>query len=62
MEKIEYFDYERTAKEMKVPNTIVRKIEKEVKKEFPFDKMLYELHVLRALKSKYWLNESIKEK
>jgi hypothetical protein len=62
MEKIEYFDYERTAKEMKVPNTIVKKIEKEVKKEFPFDKMLYELHVLRALKSKYWLNESIKEK
>jgi hypothetical protein len=62
MEKIEYFDYERTAKEMKVPNTIVKKIEKEVKKEFPFDKMLYELHVLRALKSKYWLHESIKEK
>lgn len=62
MEKIEYFDYERTAKEMKVPNTIVKKIEKEVKKEFPFDKMLYELHVLRALKSKYWLNESIIEK
>ena len=62
MEKIEYFDYERTAKEMKVPNTIVKKIEKEVKKEFPFDKMLYELHVLRALKSKYWLNESIKGK
>jgi hypothetical protein len=62
MEKIEYFDYERTAKEMKVPNTIVKKIEKEVKKEFPFDKMLYELHVLRALKSKYWLNESLEEK
>jgi hypothetical protein len=62
MEKIDYFDYERVAKEMKVPNTIVKKIEKEVKKEFPFDKMLYELHVLRALKSKYWQNESIKEK
>lgn len=62
MEKIEYFDYERVAKEMKVPNTIVRKIEKEVQKEFPFDKMLYELHVLRALKSKYWLNESVNER
>ena len=56
MGQIEYFDYKKLAKEMKIPNTIVRKIESEVKKEFPTDKMLYELHVLRALKSKYWQN------
>ena len=61
MEKIEYFDYKRVAKEMRVPNTIVRKIENEVEKDFPSDKMLYELHVLRALKSKYWLNEPINQ-
>lgn len=61
MERIEYFDYKRVAKEMRVPNTIVKKIEKEVKKDFPSDKMLYELHVLRALKSKYWLNEPINQ-
>jgi len=59
MEKIEFFDYQRLAKKMKVPNTIVEKIEQEVKKEFPSDKMLYELHVLRALKSKYWHNDSM---
>jgi hypothetical protein len=54
MEEIEFFDYRKVAKEMKIPITIVRKVENEVKKEFPSDKMLYELHVLRALKSQYW--------
>ena len=59
MEKIEFFDYRKLAKRMKVPNRIVEKIEKEVKKEFPSDRMLYELHVLRALKSRYWQNDSM---
>lgn len=54
MEKIEYFDYQKVAKEMNVPNTILKKIKKEVKEEFPKDKMMYELHVLRAVRSKYW--------
>jgi hypothetical protein len=54
LEKIEYFDYRKVAKEMNVPNIILKKIEKEVKDEFPKDKMMYELHVLRALRSKYW--------
>jgi hypothetical protein len=54
MEEIEYFDYPRVAKVMKVPATILKEIEKEVKKEFPKDKMMYELHVLRAVRSKYW--------
>ena len=50
MEKIEYFDYQKVAKEMNVPDTTLKKIEKEVKEEFPKD----ELHVLRAVRSKYW--------
>ena len=54
MEKIEYFDYQRVAREMKVPDAILKKIRKEVKQEFPGDKMMYELHVLRALRSRYW--------
>lgn len=54
MEKIEYFDYRKVAKEMNVPKTILNKIEKEVKEEFPKDRMMYELHVLRAIRSKYW--------
>jgi hypothetical protein len=59
MEKIEYFDYQKVAKDMKVPDSILKKIEKEVKEEFPKDKMMYELHVLRALRSKYWQKESL---
>ena len=54
VEKIEYFDYPKVAKEMNVPSAILKKIEKEVKDEFPKDKMMYELHVLRALRSRYW--------
>ncbi|MDI6704172.1 MAG: hypothetical protein QME40_05850 [bacterium] len=54
MEKIEYFDYQKIAKEMNVPDTTLKKIEREVKEEFPKDKMMYELHVLRAVRSKYW--------
>lgn len=55
METIEYFDYITVAKTMKIPNHIIKKIESDVRQEFPNDKMLYELHVLRAIKSKYWL-------
>lgn len=54
MEKIEYFDYQKVAREINVPDTTLEKIEKEVREEFPNDKMMYELHVLRAVRSKYW--------
>lgn len=54
MRKVEYFDYEKVAKKMNVPDDILEKIKKEVKEEFPEDKMMYELHVLRAVRSKYW--------
>ena len=40
---------------MKVPNKILKEIEIDVRQEFPNDRMLYELHVLRAIKSRYWL-------
>ncbi|MFH1318137.1 MAG: hypothetical protein ABIH71_03890 [Candidatus Omnitrophota bacterium] len=49
MGKLEYFDYEKVAREEHVPKVVLRKLEKEVRKEFPLDKMMYELHVLRAL-------------
>ena len=59
MKKIMYFDYHKTAKEMKVPASILKRIEREVAAEFPKDKMMYELHVLRAIKSKYWEKASV---
>lgn len=57
MKKVEYFDYVLVAKKMKIPSTVLKRIEREVKKEFPADKMMYELHVLRAVKSGYWQKE-----
>ncbi len=54
MAKTEYFDYQKVAKEMRLPDSVLKAIEREVKEEFPSDKMMYELHVLRAIKSRYW--------
>ena len=45
------FDYSSMAKEFQVSESTVRAIEKEVKREIPNDKMIMELHVLRALKA-----------
>ncbi|MEW6203545.1 MAG: hypothetical protein AB1546_16345 [bacterium] len=58
MEEIKYFDYKKAAREMRVPNTILKKIEREIREEFPLDRMMYELHVLRAVRSKYWQKDS----
>ena len=52
--KTEYFDYQKLAREMKVPDSTLRRIEREVRKEFPKDKLMFELHVLRAVRSRYW--------
>ncbi|MBI5042458.1 MAG: hypothetical protein HZC10_01200 [Nitrospirae bacterium] len=54
MKKIEYFDYQKAAREMKMSAAILKKIEKEVRAEFPKDKIMFELHVLRAIRSGYW--------
>ncbi|MBA4416402.1 MAG: hypothetical protein C0392_00610 [Syntrophus sp. (in: bacteria)] len=62
METLEYFDYQKVAGEMEIPDVLMKQIEKEIKKEFPNDRMMYELHVLRALRSKYWLKKQINQK
>jgi hypothetical protein len=54
MEKIEYFDYQKLAREMRMPRVVLKRVEREVKKDFPSDRMMYELHVLRAVRSGYW--------
>jgi len=54
MKKTDYFDYQRVAKETKAPPAVLKEIEQEVKKDFPSDRMMYELQLLRAVKSKYW--------
>jgi hypothetical protein len=49
-----YFNIEKARKESKIPENIFRTIKTEAKAEFPHDPMMYELHVLRAIKSKFW--------
>ncbi|MBS3913945.1 MAG: hypothetical protein KG003_05565 [Bacteroidetes bacterium] len=61
MKNIEYFDYKKTARENHLSDSLLQKIEKEVQLEFPNDKMMFELHVLRAINSRYWEKETDKE-
>lgn len=46
------FDIKKVAKEYGLSQKQVTKIKKEVKQEFPRDKVMYELHVIRAIMSK----------
>ena len=45
------FDYSSLAKEFSVPEKIIQKFEKEARNEFPFDSMMAEIHILRAVKA-----------
>ena len=62
MNKPEYFDYNKVAEELNVPDKILVDIVNETKAEFPKDKMMFELHVLRALKSMFWKKSVVQEK
>jgi hypothetical protein len=50
MEKL-MFDYRSLGEKLAVPPKIVQKIEEEARNEFPFDNMLMEIHILRAVKA-----------
>ena len=45
------FDYHSLGEKLAVPSKIVQKMEEEARNEFPFDNMLMEIHVLRAVKA-----------
>ena len=45
---MEYFDYESVAKEAGILPNKLDALRKLVRQEFPFDDMMYELHLLRA--------------
>lgn len=57
--KDNYFDIEKAVKESKVPDSILRQLKSEAKAEFHHDPMMYELHVLRAIKSRFWKKKSL---
>ena len=45
------FDYESLGENLAVPVEIIQKFENEARNEFPFDNMMMEIHVLRAIKA-----------
>ena len=45
------FDYWLLGKELSVPENIIQELEEEARNEFPYDGMLAEIHILRAVKA-----------
>ena len=45
------FDYRSCGENLAVPAEIIQKFETEARNEFPFDNMLMEIHILRAIKA-----------
>ena len=45
------FDYRSLGEKLAVPSKIIQQLEQEAHKEFPFDNMLKEIHILRAVKA-----------
>ena len=43
-----YFDYEEVAREAHIPARKLKELRRLIKREFPRDEMMYELHLLRA--------------
>lgn len=43
-----YFDYEKTAREAKIPADTMAALSRIVRDEFPKDDVMYELHLLRV--------------
>ena len=45
------FNYQSVAEKFGIPNSIVKEIVRETRKEIPNDNLIMELHIVRALKS-----------
>jgi hypothetical protein len=45
------FDYRVVGKNLSVPPKIIQNLEIEARNEFPFDSMMAEIHILRAVKA-----------
>jgi phosphopantetheinyl transferase len=43
-----YFDYEKTAREARIPPDKLDELRQVVRQDFPRDDLMYELHLLRA--------------
>ena len=50
------FDYYSYGQNLDIPIEVIQKYEKEAQAEFPFDKMMMEINVIRAIRSYAKLN------
>ena len=48
---MDYFDYERVAREAGIPPAKLEALGRLVRRDFPHDDMMYELHLLRACRA-----------
>jgi len=48
---MEYFDYESVARAAGLTAEQLRRVAETVRRDYPFDEMLFELHVLRACRA-----------
>lgn len=49
-QEVKMFDVKKAIKESSISKKDLQKLEKEIRQEFPNDRMMYELHLIRALK------------
>ncbi|OGC05931.1 hypothetical protein A2230_00275 [candidate division WOR-1 bacterium RIFOXYA2_FULL_36_21] len=49
--KIEYFDYLNEAQKNDLKGSVVKSLERQMKKRYPNDKMMFELKMLKAINS-----------
>lgn len=56
------FEIEKIVKESGLSDELIAKIKEEVRKEFPRDEMMYELHLIRAIESEKNKGLSIKQR
>ncbi|OGC19837.1 hypothetical protein A3J90_03990 [candidate division WOR-1 bacterium RIFOXYC2_FULL_37_10] len=49
--KIEYFDYLNEAQKNDLKDSVVKSLERQMRKKYPKDKMMFELKMLKAINS-----------
>ena len=51
MQDMEYFDYESIAREAHLTEEELRQLAETVRRDYPSDRMLFELHLMRACRA-----------
>jgi len=55
-----YFDINKVAEKSGLPEQVIKRIKKETREEFPVDDLMYELHLMRAIKAESFVSKNLK--